>query len=127
MTQGEEKSDLAGVPETLRTAVERTLSATAGTAAETAERAQELLDEVARRGLEAREEVAKRGQKTREEVARRSQKTREGLAKIRFATADEVTELDRRLEGLERRLQEVETKIRVDAVEPDQSKAEPES
>jgi polyhydroxyalkanoate synthesis regulator phasin len=99
--QGEGKSDSSGLPESLRTAVERTLSATADTAAETAERAQELLDEVARRGQGAREEVARQGQKTRE-----------GLSKIRFSSSEEVKELNERLAGIERRLGEIEGALR---------------
>ena len=98
------KSERGGLPEGLRTAVERTLSATGDAAAETAERAQELLDEVARRGQEAREEVAKQGQKTRE-----------GLSRIRFASADEVRELNERLASLEARLAEIEVALRAAA------------
>ena len=98
---GEGKSERSGLPESLRTAVERTLSATAGTAAETAERAQELLDEVAKRGQEARDEVARRGQRTRQ-----------GLSRVRLASADEVRDLDERLASVEARLGEVETALR---------------
>jgi polyhydroxyalkanoate synthesis regulator phasin len=101
MTQGEGKSERSGLPEGLRTAVERTLSATAGTAAETAERAQELLDEVARRGQEAREGVARQGQRTRE-----------GLSRIRLASADEVRELNERTALIEERLVAIETALR---------------
>ena len=107
--RGEDESERAGLPESLRTAVERTLSATADTASETAERAQELLDEVARRGQEARDEVARQGQKTRE-----------GLARIRLASADEVTDLNDRLALIEERLAQIETALRtaVSAPEP---------
>lgn len=46
-----------GVSEALRAAIERTFAATAGPAAESRERAGELLDQVTRRGQEAREAV----------------------------------------------------------------------
>ena len=46
-----------GVSEALRTAIERTFAATTGPAAESRERAGELLDEVVRRGQEARDAV----------------------------------------------------------------------
>ncbi|HEX6115532.1 MAG TPA: hypothetical protein VFY99_00435 [Solirubrobacterales bacterium] len=97
----EGKDERGGLPEGLRSAVEKTIAATADTAAETAERAQELLDEVARRG-----------QKTRDEVARRGQQTREGLSRVRFASADEVKELNERLAGIEQRLAQIETALR---------------
>jgi polyhydroxyalkanoate synthesis regulator phasin len=100
-SQGQGKSERGGLPEGLRTAVEKTIAATADTAAETAERAQELLDEVARRGQEARDEVARRGQRTRE-----------GLSRVRFASGDEVKELNDRLAGIEERLAQIETALR---------------
>lgn len=120
MSSGETEGEKGGVQERLRAAVERTVAATAGTAAETADRAQELLDEVARRGFEAREEVTRRGAEAREEVTRRGQRTREGLAKIRLAGADELQGLAARVEELEQRLERVETAIRTAA--PAQSK-----
>jgi polyhydroxyalkanoate synthesis regulator phasin len=89
MSSGEGKSERSGLPESLRTAVERTLQATSDTASETAERAQELLDEVARRGQEAREGVARVG-------------------RIRFGSAEEISELNERLASIERRLAELE-------------------
>jgi polyhydroxyalkanoate synthesis regulator phasin len=46
-----------GISESLRSAIERTFAATAGPAAESRERAGELLDEVVRRGQEARDAV----------------------------------------------------------------------
>jgi polyhydroxyalkanoate synthesis regulator phasin len=105
--RGEEKNDLGGLPEGLRSAVEKTIAATADTAAETAERAQVLLDEVARRGQEAREEVAKRGQRTRE-----------GLSRVRFTSSDEVKELNARLAGIEERLARIEVAVRTASTQP---------
>jgi hypothetical protein len=45
--------------EALRTAIERTFDATAGSAAGTRDRAVELLDEVAKRGREVRSQLGK--------------------------------------------------------------------
>ena len=98
---GEGKDERSGLPEGLRSAVEKTIAATADTAAETAERAQDLLDEVARRGQEARDEVARRGQRTRQ-----------GLSRVRLSTADEVRELNDRLAGIEERLAGIEVALR---------------
>ena len=56
---------MVGVPlpekpsEALRSAIERTFEATAGSAASTRDRAVELLDEVAKRGREVREQLGK--------------------------------------------------------------------
>lgn len=94
MSHEEGKSERAGLSESLRTAVERTLAATADTAAETAERAQGLLDEVSRRGQEAREGVARAG------------------SRIRPTSGEEVRELNERLAGIERRLAEIERTLR---------------
>lgn len=93
-----DEKEKEGLPESLRTAVERTLATTAGSAAGTRERAQELLDEVARRGLEAREEIARRGQEARGELARRvGMVSGEGLREL----SDRLSALERRVEGLE--------------------------
>jgi hypothetical protein len=82
----ESKRESGGVADSLRTAVERTIAATAGTAAETRGRAQELLDEVARRG----------------------QRTREGFEGMRFASAQELRAVEERLAGIESRLEALE-------------------
>jgi polyhydroxyalkanoate synthesis regulator phasin len=86
-----------GVAETLRSAVERTMRATAGSAADGRERAAELLDDVVRRGREARDELARRGQEAGVELARRGQEA--------------TGEVGRRLELLEERLSELETRL----------------
>jgi polyhydroxyalkanoate synthesis regulator phasin len=90
-----------GVGDALRDAIERTLQATAGSAAVTRERAGELVDELARRGREARGELTRRGQVAGAELARRGQ--------------DAGAELARRLEALEQRLAEVEEGLRREA------------
>ncbi len=87
----------SGVADALRTAVERTMRATAGSAASTRERAAELVDDVVRRGRGARDELARRGQEAGAELARRGQ----------GATG----EVGRRLELLERRLGELESRL----------------
>ena len=90
MSAEQSRSERGGVADSLRTAVERTLEATAGTAAGTRGRAQELLDEVARRG----------------------QRTREGLTGIRLASVQELRAMEERLADLESRLEALETAIR---------------
>jgi polyhydroxyalkanoate synthesis regulator phasin len=103
LSAGGDKEGERNVGDALRDAIERTLSATAGSASATRERAGELVDEVARRGRGARDELARRGQLTGAELARRGQ--------------DAGAELARRLEALERRLAEVEESLRREAGE----------
>ena len=101
MTESGGEAGDRGVGDALRNAVERTLEATAGSAAVTRERAGELVDELARRGREARGELTRRGQVAGAELARRGQ--------------DAGAELARRLEALEQRLGEVEEGLRREA------------
>jgi polyhydroxyalkanoate synthesis regulator phasin len=75
------------VGEQLRSAVERTLAATAGSASETQQRARELLDEVARRGDQARGELSRRGDAAREQVSRRAGAARGDIARRGEETA----------------------------------------
>ena len=84
----------SGVADALRTAVERTMQATAGSAQTTRDRAGDLVDEVVRRGRDARDELARRGQEAGVELARRGQEA--------------TGEIGRRVETLERRLAELE-------------------
>ena len=100
MPEGEKAQDEGGVADALRAAIERTLAATAPAAAQTRERAGELLDELARRGQDARAEIAKRGQDARDELTRRGQEAQ--------------AELARQIEGLEQRLASVEERLRRD-------------
>lgn len=86
-----------GVADAVRTAVERTMRATAGSAATTRDRAGELVDDVVRRGREARDELARRGQEAGAELARRGQEA--------------TGEVGRRLERLEHRLAELEQRL----------------
>ena len=87
----------SGVADAVRAAVERTMRATAGSAASTRGRAGELVDEVVRRGRDARDELARRGQEAGVELARRGQEA--------------TGEVGRRLELLERRLAELEGRL----------------
>ena len=73
------------------------MRATAGSAANTRERAAELVDDVVRRGREARDELARRGQEAGVELARRGQEA--------------TGEVGRRVEMLERRLAELERRL----------------
>ena len=95
----ESQPEGARASDALRSAIEKTFAATAGSAAETRERAGELLDDVARRGQEAREEVTRRGYEARDEVARRGQGVTDRVSsligRIRPETADLQREVDR--------------------------------
>jgi polyhydroxyalkanoate synthesis regulator phasin len=104
-----------GVAEALRTAVERTMRATSGSAASTRERATELVDEVVRRGLQARDELARRGQEAGAQLARRGQEA--------------TGEVGRRIETLERRLAELERQLEVErrAAGPTETESRPEA
>jgi polyhydroxyalkanoate synthesis regulator phasin len=103
LSEGDREEGERNVGDALRDAIERTLSATAGSASATRDRAGELVDEVVRRGRGARDELARRGQLTGAELARRGQ--------------DAGAELARRLEALERRLAELEEGLRREAGE----------
>jgi polyhydroxyalkanoate synthesis regulator phasin len=87
--------------ESVRAAVERTMRATAGSAATTRERAGELVDDVVRRGRDARAELARRGQEAGAELARRGQEA--------------TGEVGRRLELLETRLADLERRLASEA------------
>jgi polyhydroxyalkanoate synthesis regulator phasin len=93
-----------GVADALRTAVERTMRATAGSAQTTRDRAGDLVDGVVRRGRDARDELARRGQEAGVELARRGQEA--------------TGEIGRRVEMLERRLAELEGRLIPEDTEP---------
>ena len=97
--QGEQK----GVPDSVRTAIERTFAATAEGAAETRERAGEMLDEVSRRGREARKSSAGAAAKVIEAI--------EGM---RLASHDEVRELSKQIDELSKRVETLEAKAKVE-------------
>jgi polyhydroxyalkanoate synthesis regulator phasin len=86
-----------GVADAVRAAVERTMRATAGSATGTRERAADLVDDVVRRGREARDELARRGQEGGAGLARRGHQATGAVG--------------RRLEQLERRLAELESRL----------------
>jgi polyhydroxyalkanoate synthesis regulator phasin len=97
--------------EALRTAVERTLAATAGPASETRGRAQELLDDVARRGQEARERVSRRGQEAREASTSVTTRVVEAIQEMRLASGEEVRALNEQLASIERRVSALERRV----------------
>jgi polyhydroxyalkanoate synthesis regulator phasin len=112
MTDGRD-SESDGVAERLRSAIERTMRATAGSAASSRGRASELVDEVVRRGIEVRDELTRRGQEAGLGLARRGQEA--------------TGEVGRRLELLEARLAELESRLD-QATSPDQdSRPKPEA
>lgn len=94
------RSGERGIPDALRTAVERTLAATAEAGADTRGRAQDVLDEVARRGREARQASA--GITSR---------LVEAIREMRLATGDEVNALGKQIEALDRRIAELEREL----------------
>jgi polyhydroxyalkanoate synthesis regulator phasin len=102
--------------EAVRQAVERTYAATAGSAADTRERAAELLDEVTRRGSGALGEVRDRGTGALEEVRDRGSgaldEVRDRGAGAREAVGEAVASLRREVESLRRRLAELESKAK---------------
>jgi polyhydroxyalkanoate synthesis regulator phasin len=103
-----------GVPDSVRTAIERTFAATAEGAAETRDRAGEVLDEVARRGRGAREAVAGRAQEARESSAGAAAKVIEAIEGMRLASHEELKALSEQVEELSRRVAELENKAKVE-------------
>lgn len=119
----------------LRSAVERTLAATAGSAAGTRQRAKDLLDEVSRRGEVARGELARRGEAARDEVARRSEAARdevarvgeeagarlsEAIADLRHSSSEDLSRIGERIGVLEERLAAIERALRGQAATDEQ-------
>ncbi len=101
--------DRSGISESLRTAIEGTFAATAGSAGETRERAAELLDEVTKRGRGARDEVVRRGEKARDEVTtERRGAPRGGRRQGSEASADVVHKVEEELRSISERLAKLE-------------------
>jgi len=110
--QDRRKDPDSGVTDAVRTAVERTMRATAGSAATTRGRAIGIADEVVRRGRDARAQLARRGQEAGAEISRRGQEAGAGLIR----RGQEATgEVGRRLEALEQRLAELEDRLETQA------------
>ena len=114
MPEERKQADQKGVPDSVRTAIERTFAATAEGAAETRERAGEMLDEVSRRGREAREAVAGRAQEARESSAGAAARVIEAIEGMRLASHDEVRELSKQLDELSKRVDKLEAKAKVE-------------
>lgn len=108
-SEPDEESRGERVGDALRTAVERTLAATAGSASGTRQRAGELFDEVARRGVEAGQEVARRGEAAREGATGR---LADAISDLRLADRDDVRMLGERIRELEGRLGSLERLLR---------------
>ena len=89
------------VGDALRSAVERTLAATAESATGTRERAQGVLDDVVRRGRSAGEEVARRGESATSRLA-------DAIGELRAADGETIRRLGERLDAIERRLAALE-------------------
>ncbi len=102
--KAEGASGAEAVGDALRSAVERTLAATAGSATETRDRAQGLLDDVVRRGQSARDRVAKRGEDATNRLA-------EAIGELRAADGEDLETLSGRLDAVEARLRSVEGKL----------------
>jgi polyhydroxyalkanoate synthesis regulator phasin len=114
VSEQRKEGEQRGGPDSLRTAIERTFAATTEGAAETRERAGEMLDDVARRGRDARTAVAGRAQEARETSAGAASKVIEAIEGMRLATHDEVRELSKQVEELSRRVSELEAKAKVE-------------
>ncbi len=110
--ENDENRDPGNLSEKLRTAIERTLAATAATAGSAAEntgRGRDLLDEVSKRGSD----IARRSQEAREDLARRGSEAREvssgavarlvdAIEGIRLASHEDLRELEDRVAELEK-------------------------
>lgn len=104
----EADSDTSGsgpeaVGEALRSAVEKTLAATAESATGTRDRAQGLLDDVVRRGQSAREQVARRGESATARLA-------DAIGELRAADGESIERLGARLAAVEARLAALEAR-----------------
>jgi polyhydroxyalkanoate synthesis regulator phasin len=109
----DEQSGQSGISESLRNAIESTYAATVGSAGDTRERVEELLDDVTRRGREAREQVVRRGQEARDEVVRRGQEARqEMVGRAQEASADVVHKVEEELRAISERLARLEAALR---------------
>lgn len=84
-------------PDALRDAVDKTFEATAGSAAETRERAASLLDQVVGKGQEAARLVEQRGQDARRLVERGASEARDASAAVGSRVADAIAEIQKRL------------------------------
>lgn len=108
--------DRSGISESLRSAIEGTFAATAGSAGETRERAAELLDEVAKRGRGARDEVVRRGQEARDGVTSKVEVAREEVVRAGSeASADVVHRVEEELRSISERLAQLEASLRRDS------------
>jgi polyhydroxyalkanoate synthesis regulator phasin len=87
-SQQQPESD-PGAGDSVRAAVERTMRATAGSAATTRDRAADLVDEVVRRGRDAGAGLARRGQEATGEVGKRLEALERRLGELESNLASE--------------------------------------
>lgn len=110
--ENDKTRDPGNLSEKLRTAIERTIAATAataGTAAENTGRGRDLLDEVSKRGSdiarrsqEAREDLARRGSEAREVSSGAASRLVDAIEGIRLASREDIHALEDRLDQLEK-------------------------
>jgi polyhydroxyalkanoate synthesis regulator phasin len=112
------KEDARGLPEGLRTAIERTFAATAEGAAGTRDRAEGMLDEVARRGREARQAVSERAQDARESSAGAAAKVIDAVEGMRVANREDLRELSGQVAELSKQVDRLETRVRTLETQP---------
>ena len=110
VAQQRKDQDARGVPDALRTAIERTFAATAEGTAGPRHRAGEVLDEVARRGRDAGRTVAGRAQEARETSAGAAGRVIEAIEGMRLASRDDVRALSKKVDELSRRVKALESK-----------------
>lgn len=125
--EGDSEAGSDRIADPLRSAVERTLAASAGSASETGQRARDLFDELARRGELAREEVARRGgaarrrvsrggEAAREDVIRRveeaSRRLSEAIAELKLSDREDLGPLSEGIATIEGRLTDLERLLR---------------
>lgn len=125
--EGDSEAGSDRIADPLRSAVERTLAASAGSASETGQRARDLLDELARRGELAREEVARRGGAARQRVSRRGEAAREdvirrveeasrrlseAIAELKLSDREDLGPLSEGIATIEGRLMDLERLLR---------------
>jgi polyhydroxyalkanoate synthesis regulator phasin len=105
----------AGVPDSVRRAVARTIQTTLGPAGLTRERAEELADDVLRRAEDsaarAGRGVKEAGQRPREAAVGVGDRVREAIAELRGLGSEELEQLRSEVELLRLRVDQLEKKL----------------
>jgi polyhydroxyalkanoate synthesis regulator phasin len=118
MAEQRKQGDQRVVPDALRAAIERTFAATAEGAAETRDRASEMLDDVARRGRDARDAVGARAQEARESSTGAASRVIEAIEGMRLASREDVRHLTGQVEELSKQVDRLETRVRTLETKP---------